>query len=106
MFFIRNWFRNIHYYGNNYYIYGFENRLILTSGTEIEENHLSCQSTTFSWSERNYKLFVFYVTFYPRIHNKVGRSVEINYTEVKFPLNFYTRLTDNDLALLLFIIII
>ena len=92
----------------NYYIYGFEDRLTLTSGTEIEENRLSClvaQSATFPWSERSYELFVFYVTFYPRskIHNmdqvKAGRSVEINYREVKFPLNFYTRLTDNDLAI-------
>ena len=50
----------------NYYIYGFEDRLTLTSGTEIEDNRLSylvAQSATFPWSERNYELFVFYVLF-------------------------------------------
>ena len=92
----------------NYYIYGFEDRLTLTSGTEIADNRLSClvaQSTTFSWFEDDKSGFVFYVTFYPRTidHNmdqvKAGRSVEINYREVKFPLNFYTRLTDKDLAI-------
>ena len=92
----------------SYYLYGFEDRLTLTSGTEFIETVLSslvAQSTTFSWSESEQSGFVFYVTFYPRTTEynmdqvKAGRSIEINYREVKFPLNFYTRLTDKDIAI-------
>ena len=92
----------------NYYIYGFEDRLTLISGAEIADNRLSCLvalSTTFSWFEGDKSGIFFYVIFYPRRMDynmdqfKAGRTVEINYREVKFPLNFYTRLTDKDLAI-------
>ena len=92
----------------NYFLDGFEDRLTLTSGTDIIDNKLSSlvvQSTSFSWLEENDSGFIFYVTFYPRNTEynidqvRAGRSIEINYRQVKFPLNFYTRLTDQDIAI-------
>ena len=92
----------------NYFLDGFEDRLTLTSGTDIIDNKLSSlivQSTSFTWIDDNDSGFVFYVTFYPRNTEynidqvRAGRSIEINYRQVKFPLNFYTRLTDQDIAI-------
>ena len=91
-----------------YILSGFEDRLTLTSGTSDEENQLSrlvAQSTTFTIFEKDESGFVFYVSFYPRNHFanidqvKIGRSTEFNYREVSFPLNFYTKLTDKDIAI-------
>ena len=68
-------------------------------------SRLVAQSTTFTIFEKDESGFVFYVSFYPRNHYanidqvKIGRSTEFNYREVSFPLNFYTKLTDNDLAI-------
>ena len=91
-----------------YYLYGYEDRLTLTSGTDIAEDTLSSlviQSTTISWFDERHSGFVFYVTFYPRNSEynidqvKAGRSTDLNYRQSKFPLNFYTRLTDKDIAI-------
>ena len=89
-----------------YYLNGFEDRLTLTSATSVEKNklsHLIARSQTFV---ENNKIpgFVFYMTFYPRNNDynidqlKVGRATEFNYREPKFPLNFYTRLTDKEVS--------
>ena len=82
-----------------YYIYGYEDRLTLTSFTSKEEyklTTLTVKSVDFSFLESEDKKFVFYMTFYPRSDNfnidqiKIGRSTEFNYRELKFPLNYYT----------------
>ena len=91
-----------------YILSGFEDRLTLTSGTSEKENQLSrlvAQSTTFTIFEKDESGFVFYVSFYPRNQYanidqvKIGRSTEFNYREVSFPLNFYTKLGDQDIAI-------
>ena len=91
-----------------YILSGFEDRLTLTSGTSEKENQLSrlvAQSTTFTIFEKDESGFVFYVSFYPRNQYanidqvKIGRSTEFNYREVTFPLNFYTRLPDKEVAI-------
>ena len=92
-----------------YYLNGFEDRLTLTSATSIEKNQnslLVVQSNTFVADDNDKDAgFVFYMTFYPRNDEynidqiKIGRSTEFNYREPKFPLNFYTRLTNKEVAI-------
>ena len=91
-----------------FYLEGFEDRLSLTSGTYDPNKILSklvASSNSLTIFEPDVSGFVFYMTFYPRnpLHNfdqlKVGRSTEFNYRDVKFPLNFYSRLTtDRDIS--------
>ena len=90
-----------------YYLNGFGDRLSLTSGTYERENSLSklvAESTTFTIFEEDNSGFVFYITFYPRNNEynmdqiKIGRSTEFDYRDVHFPLNFFTKLTDKNIA--------
>ena len=90
-----------------YHLSGSDDRLSLTSGTQNNALKLSSLIATASEFQPN-RLddsgFVFYITHYPRTSNynmdqvKVGRSTEFNYRDVKFPLNFYTPLKDNDIT--------
>ena len=91
-----------------YYMDGFEDRLTLTSGVyerSLKLSNLACQSATFTGFQPDNAGFVFYISFYPRnsFYNidqvKVGRSTEINYRQTEFPLNFFARLTDKDIAI-------
>ena len=91
-----------------YFMDGFEDRLTLTSGTyekSLALSNLVCQSATFTGFQPDNSGFVFYISFYPRNHFynfdqvKVGRSTEINYRHAEFPLNFFARLTDKDIAI-------
>ena len=98
-----------HWDGENrkYHLSGSDDRLSLTSGTQNNALKLSSLIATASEFQPN-RLddsgFVFYITHYPRTSNynmdqvKVGRSTEFNYRDVKFPLNFYTPLKDNDIT--------
>ena len=90
--------------GIPYYISGYEDRLTLTSGTLDESKRLSklvvSSDTTSIFSPDNAGL-VFYLTYYPRnpYYNfdqvKIGRSIEFNYRNVKFPLNYIAQLNDD-----------
>ena len=89
-----------------YFMTGFEDRLTLTSGDfKHSLKKLVAQATTATAYEPDDSGFVFYISFYPRntFHNidqvKVGRSTEINYRDVKFPLSFFTKLSDNDISI-------
>ena len=91
-----------------YYLDGYEDRLTLTTGTNIVNNrlcHLKAVSTTFLDNLEDKSGFVFYMTFYPRNDEysidqlKVGRSTELNYRQVKFPLNFFAPISGEELAL-------
>ena len=93
-----------------YFLNGFEDRLTLTSGkSDYQSQHivtkLIAEATTATAFEPDDSGFVFYISFYPRnsFYNidqvKVGRSTEINYRDVKFPLSFFTRLSDKDISI-------
>ena len=88
-----------------YYMYGFEDRLTLTSFTSKDEyklTTLTASGVDFPFTESESKAFVFYMTYYPRSDNfnidmvKEGRSTEFNYRELKFPLNYYSTITGSD----------
>ena len=92
----------------NYYLNGFEDRLTLTSGVYEKEHKISklvVQSTVFTMFEPDDSGFVFYVTFYPRnaYYNidqlKVGRATEINYRRADFPLYFFAKLNEKEIAI-------
>jgi len=90
----------------NYTLMGYGDRLTLTSGTNHNNKltNLVAQSTEFIWLKEDKSGFVFYITYYPRNSEynidqvKAGRTTEFNYREVKFPLNFFTKITDKDIA--------
>ena len=89
-----------------YFMTGFEDRLTLTSGDFKQSlKKLVAQATTATAYEPDDSGFVFYISFYPRntYHNidqvKVGRSIELNYRDVKFPLSFFTKLSDKDISI-------
>ena len=90
-----------------YNLFGFEDRLTLTSFTSNEDFKIATLTATskdFSFSELEDKSFVFYITYYPRAETfnldmvKEGRSTEFNYREVKFPLNYYSLLSGDNIA--------
>ena len=85
-----------------YFLNGYEDRLTLTSGTNIKENKykdLIVESTSDILYEDSKAGFVFYLTFYPRNTEynidqvKIGRTTEFNYRDSKFPLYFFTELS-------------
>ena len=90
-----------------FHLYEYNDRLTITSGTKKEENkfsHLVASSSEYNWYKNDNSGFVFYITYYPRNseHNfdqvKEGRSTELQYRDVKFPLNFYTPIGDKDIT--------
>ena len=84
-----------------YYLHGQNDKLSLTSGTNNQETKLS--KLVISKNEDNHidkqPNFVFYVTFYPRnnIYNidqvKISSSVEFNYRDSTFPLDYFSKLS-------------
>ena len=93
-------FRKYHLFGNN-------DRLTLTSGTNSSEDKLSslvAESSSFNWYKGDNSGFVFYITYYPRNNEynidqvKAGRSTEFNYRNSKFPLHFFTPIKENDIT--------
>ena len=90
----------------NYNLMGFGDRLTLTSGTKNKSlSKLVAQSTYYDWLNEDKSGFVFYITYYPRNSEynidqvKAGRTMEFNYREVKFPLNFFTTVSEKDIAI-------
>ena len=91
-----------------YFLDGHEDRLTLTTGTDIADNrlcHLKAVSSTFTENLNDKSGFVFYMTFYPRNNEynidqlKVGRSTELNYRQVKFPLNFFAPISNDEISI-------
>ena len=91
-----------------YFLDGHEDRLTLTTGTDVVDNrlcHLKAVSATFVENLDDKSGFVFYMTFYPRNNDynidqlKVGRSTELNYRQVKFPLNFFAPLSKEEISI-------
>ena len=87
----------------NSYLYGFEDRLALTTGTSSEVDkysNLVIQSSSFTLFDD--AGFVFLITFYPRNENynydqlKIGRSTEFSYRDTTFPINYYSILSGNE----------
>ena len=90
-----------------YHLSGFCDRLTLTSGTSNYEHllsHLVAEASQYQWNKLDNSGFVFFITYYPRNPEynidqvKVGRSTEFNYRDIKFPLNFYTSIKENDIT--------
>ena len=90
-----------------YHLFGKEDRVTLTSGTNRTEdrlNSLVAESSTFNWYKSDNSGFVFYITYYPRNSEynidqvKAGRSTEFNYRDIKFPLHFFTPIKDKDIT--------
>jgi len=90
-----------------YHLFGKDDRITLTSGTNRTEdrlNSLVAESSTFNWYKSDNSGFVFYITYYPRNSEynidqvKPGRSTEFNYRDIKFPLHFFTPIKDNDIT--------
>ena len=92
---------------NLYHLSRYADRLTLTSGTQIVDNKLTfLTAKPFITDEEKKKGgFIFYMTFYPRNGEenvdqvKVGRSTEFVYRDLKFPLNYFTRLEDKDVSI-------
>ena len=92
---------------NKFYMNGIEDRLTLTSGEldNVKCSHLIAQACTINLGDFDNTGFIFYFTYKARVPEinmdqiKAGRSVEINYRNVLFPLNFYTYLNDKDLSI-------
>ena len=91
-----------------YYLDGNEDRITLTTGTNVVDNrlcHLKAVSSTFVENSEDKSGFVFYMTFYPRNNEynidqlKVGRSTELNYRQVKFPLNFFAPISGEEISI-------
>ena len=91
-----------------YFLNGYEDRLTLTTKTKIKENqlsHLIVVSNTLVGSTPDQPGFVFYMTFYPRNDEynidqlRVGRSIELNYRDAKFPLNYFAPLSKEELTI-------
>ena len=90
-----------------YYLNGYEDRLTLTTQTTKIEGltRLKVISNTFVGNTPYKAGFVFYMTFYPRNNEynvdqiRVGRSTEFNYREAKFPLNYFTPISDEELTI-------
>ena len=89
-----------------YHLFGKDDRVTLTSGTNRTEdklNSLVAESSTFNWYKSDNSGFVFYITYYPRNNEynidqvKPGRSSEFNYRDIKFPLHFFTPIKDKDI---------
>jgi len=89
-----------------YHLFGKDDTLTLTSGTNITEDKLSslvAESSTYNWYKSDNSGFVFYITYYPRNSEynidqvKPGRSTEFNYRNIKFPLHFFTPIKDKDI---------
>ena len=78
-----------------YYLSGFEDRLSLTSYTDIEENKLSLLKVESDTNEEYDLLpggFIFIITYYPRRYLdqlKKERNSEFHYRSVNMPLNYY-----------------
>ena len=90
-----------------YHLLGYDDRITLTTRTnktDAKLSHLIAEQNAYSWMNDEKSGFVFYITYYPRNAEynidqvKPGRSTEFNYRHVKFPINFYTPLKDNDVA--------
>ena len=88
-----------------FYLSGEGDRLSLTAQGHSAKTKLVAQSTEYVWTNSTDQSgFVFYITHYPRNGEynidqvKAGRSTEFNYRETKFPLNFFTKLTDKDIT--------
>ena len=87
-----------------YYLNGYEDRLTLTTKSTIAKNqtHLRVVSKTTTQDKSG---FVFYMTFYPRNDQynidqlKVGRSIELNYREAKFPLNYFSPISNEEITI-------
>ena len=86
---------------------GYGDRITMTSYTSNEYYklaHLVGKNTEFVWFGGNNTEFVFYITYYPRNSQysfdqlKAGRSTEFNYREIKFPLNFFVPITDEQIS--------
>ena len=91
-----------------YHLFGKDDRITLTSGTNRTEdrlNSLVAESSTFNWYKSDNSGFVFYITYYPRNSEynidqvKPGRSTEFNYRDIKFPLHFFTSIKDKDIII-------
>ena len=89
-----------------YYLNGYNDRLSLTSGTNIKENKLKeliVESNSDLFYEENKAGFVFYLTFYPRNTDynidqvKINRTTEFNYRDFKFPLYYFTKLNSENI---------
>lgn len=81
------------------YLHGQNDRLSLTIGKDDAHMHLS--KLVISPNEFNLKYlpeFVFTVSFYPRNQNynfdqiKIGSSVEFNYRDEDFPINYFSKI--------------
>ena len=90
-----------------YHLFGKDDRITLTSGTNRTEdrlNSLVAESSTYNWYKSDNSGFIFYITYYPRNSEynidqvKAGRSTEFNYRDIKFPLHFFTPIKDKDIA--------
>ena len=89
-----------------YYLNGYEDRLTLTTNTTRQsETKLKVTSNTFVGKTPYKAGFVFYMTFYPRNDEynidqiRVGRSTEFNYREAKFPLNFFSPISNEAITI-------
>ena len=90
-----------------YYLNGYEDRLTLTTHSKNIEGltRLKVISNTFVGNTPYKAGFVFYMTFYPRNNEynidqiRVGRSTEFNYREAKFPLNYFTPISDEEMTI-------
>ena len=85
-----------------YYLGGFEDRISLTTYTDIEEKKLSYLKVE-SFTDEEYDFlqggFIFYITYYPRSdldQLKKDRAVEFNYRVVNMPLHYYVPITIGD----------
>ena len=88
-----------------YYLKGFEDRLSLSTYTNVQEDKLTSlkvNSSELNLTDNDPSGFIFYITYYPRNSEfsidqlKEYRTTEFNYRTVTMPLNYYAQITNSD----------
>ena len=83
---------------NIYYLHGENDKLSLPSGKEILYKLIFRANQNNYSDQNNLPGFIFLLTFYPRNNFnfdqiKIGSSVEFNYNNCHFPLNYFTKIS-------------